>query len=271
MSSSVSRIELLCGASFLFAMVIASAQDRKVGEPAEHDRAEVFISVEGRTVVLTSLPEGSRVETGGVICELDPSDIKDRLVAQEIIVRGAEADVHASRIAREAAVMAVNEYQEGTFRQELAVTEGEIKLAESKLASAEDHLAWCQRMFAMGYCSMSEKISDELALKHARFALEAGQSQKKVLLDYTRARKIKVLTGAVEAARAGELAKQAVLERERSVRRRLTDQVGRCKVLAPSRGRITYAVPIGTGAIVHDGQLLGRIYADAASANNRAK
>lgn len=271
MSSSVLRIGFLCGASLLFAVVIASAQDRKQGEPAERDRVDVFISVEGRTVVLTSVPAGSPVEKGDVICELDPSDIKDRLATQEIIVRGAEADVHATRIAREAAVMAVNEYQEGTFRQELAATEGEIKLAESKLAGAEDHLAWCQRMFNKGYCSMAEKTADELALKQARFALEAGQSQKKVLLDYTRARKIKVLTGAVEAARAGELAKQAVLERERSIQKRLTDQIGRCKVLAPSRGRITYAVPIGTGAVLHDGQLLGHLVVDAASANNRAK
>ena len=168
MSSSVSRIGFLCGASLLFAMVIASAQDRKQGEPAERDRVDVFISVEGRTVVLTSVPEGSPVEKGDVICELDPSDIKDRLANQEIIVRGAEADVHATRIARVAAVMAVNEYQEGTFRQELAATEGEIKLAESKLASAEGHLAWCRRMFNMGYCSMAEKTADELALKQAR-------------------------------------------------------------------------------------------------------
>ena len=75
--------------------------------------------------------------------------------------------------------MAVNEYQEGTFRQELAATEGEIKLAEAKLASAEDHLAWCRRMFNKGYCSMAEKTADELALEASpdpEEVLRAGHS-----------------------------------------------------------------------------------------------
>ena len=55
--------------------------------------------------------------------------------------------MHATRIAREVAVMAVNEYKEGTFVQEFAATESGIKLAEAELASAEDHLDWVRRMF----------------------------------------------------------------------------------------------------------------------------
>jgi HlyD family secretion protein len=226
--------------------------------------------VEGRTIVLTSLPEGARVETGAVVCELDPAELRDRIAAQEIVVQGAQADVHATRIGREVAVMALNEYKEGGFRQELATIEAEIKLTESKLASAEDKLDWSRRMFEKGYCSLAEKVSNELALKYARFSLEDAQSKKKVLIDYSRAKSIKALTGAVEAARAGELGKQAALERERTLHRRLTNQLGHCKVTAPARGRITYAAPIGAGAVVHDGQLLGRVVAEGA-ATTKAK
>lgn len=271
MSSSIMRLGLLSGLAILLGGVIAWAQDRKEIEPAGRDRVDLFISVEGRTIVIASLPEETRVEKGDVVCELDASELIDRLATQEIVVRGAEADVHATRIAREAAFMAVSEYKDGTFRQQLAATESEIKLAEATLASAEDHLAWCQHMFAKGYCSMAEKISDEIALKYARFALEAGQSKKKVLVDHSLARKMKALTGEVEAARGVELAKQAVLARERSVQKRLTDQIGRCKVTAPARGRIKYALPIGTGAVVHDGQLLGRIVVNGASTDTKAK
>ena len=120
-------------------------------------------------------------------------------------------------------------------------------------------------MFVKGYVSASEQTVCELDLKQARFALEEAQSQKKVLIDYSKGRTIKALTGAVEAARANELAKQAVLERERSIQKRLKDQIGRCKVTAPATGRITYAAPIGAGAVVHDGQLLGRVIAAGAS------
>jgi HlyD family secretion protein len=181
------------------------------------------------------------------------------LAAEEIVVCGPEADVHATRIAREVAVMAVNEYKEGTFRQEFAVTESGIKLAEAELSRAKDNLDWVRGIFEKGYTTMAEKVTAELVLKHARFALELGQTKKKILIDYSKARTIKALTGDVEAARARELAKLAALERERSAQKRLTDQIGRCKVTAPAGGRIKYATPIGPGAVVHDGQVLFRI------------
>jgi HlyD family secretion protein len=120
-------------------------------------------------------------------------------------------------------------------------------------------------MFTKGYSSLAEKISEELALKHARFALEEAQSQKKVLLDYSRARTTKALTGAIESARARELAAQAVLERERSLQKKLADQIGRCKVTAPAAGRVEYAAPFGAGAVAHDGQLIFGVVTDAAA------
>jgi hypothetical protein len=108
------------------------------------------------------------------------------LAAEEIVVCGPEADVHATRIAREVAVMAVNEYKEGTFRQEFAVTESGIKLAEAELSRAKDNLDWVRGIFEKGYTTMAEKVTAELVLKHARFALELGQTKKKILIDYSR-------------------------------------------------------------------------------------
>jgi HlyD family secretion protein len=259
MSIKVMRLSFLAGLALLFAGVIVGAQDRKDAEPVGRASIDVFNVVESRTVVITSLPEGARVEKGDIVCELDPSEVRDRVATQEIVVREAEANVHATRIAREAAVMAVNEYKEGTFLQEFLATEVGIKLAEAELASDEDHLDWVRRMFDKGYVSMAEKVAAELTLKHARFALELGQSKKKILIDFSKGKMIKALTGEVEAARARELAKLAALERERSAQKRLTNQIGRCKVTAPAGGRIEYAAPIGPGAVVHDGQVLFRI------------
>jgi HlyD family secretion protein len=259
MSIKVMRLSFLAGLALLFAGVIVGAQDRKDAEPVGRASFDVFNVVEGRTVVIARVPEGARVEKGDIVCELDPSEIRDRAATQEIVVQGAEADVHATRIAREAAVMAVNEYKEGTFLQEFLATEVGIKLAEAELASAEDHLDWVRRMFDKGYVSMAEKVAAELTLKHARFALELGQSKKKILIDFSKGKMIKALTGEVEAARARELAKLAALESERSAQKRLTNQIGRCKVTAPAGGRIEYAAPIGPGAVVHDGQVLYRI------------
>jgi HlyD family secretion protein len=270
MSSNVVPLGLLAALAVLVAGVIAGAQDGKHAELARRDAVDVFNVVEVRTVVVTALPESTRVEKGDVVCELDQSELRDRLATQEIVVRGAEADADAARIAREVAVMALIEYKEGTFRQELAATESVIKLTEAKLSNAEDQTDWSRRMFAKGYISISEKVTDELALKHARFALEEAQSKRKVLIDYSKARAIKALSGAVESARACELAKQAAVERERSAQKRLSGQIGRCKVTAPATGRVEYVSRFGVGAVVHDGQLLCRVVPEGA-ATTKAK
>ncbi len=69
-------------------------------------------------------------------------------------------------------------------------------------------------MFEKGYVSAATKVSEELTLKKARFALEQAQSKKKVLVEYTRDKTIKELQSEVEKARSDELAKKATWELE---------------------------------------------------------
>ncbi len=101
------------------------------------------------------------------------------------------------------------EYVEGIFKQDFATVEGEIKLAESELSRSADRVDWAQRMFSKGYVSLAQKVSEDLALKKARFALEQAQSKKKVLVDYTKEKTIKELKSEVKKARSDELAKKA--------------------------------------------------------------
>ena len=76
MSSNVLRLGLLAGIAALLAGAIGLAQQPKGGEPAVGGRVDVYNSVEGRVVVVTSRPDGARVEKGDIICELDPTEIR---------------------------------------------------------------------------------------------------------------------------------------------------------------------------------------------------
>jgi multidrug resistance efflux pump len=256
MTSHVKRLILIALCAIVAAGAIALAQDKKTVAPTDESGVAVFNSVEGRTVVVSSRPEGARVEKGDIVCELDPSDLRDRLASQELVIQGCQADANANRIAREAAVMALIEYKEGTYRQEVASVTGDIKLAEATLTRAEDQLDWSRRMFEKGYVSLSEKNTNELRLQQARYKLEVAQGKRSILVDHSHEKTIKTLTGEVESARARELGALARLERERSTQRRLTDQIGRCKLAAPAAGQVSYIVRVGPGAVVHDGQLL---------------
>ena len=114
-------------------------------------------------------------------------------------------------------------------------------------------------MYEKGYASMAAKIAVELKFKQTQFALEQAHSKLKVLVGYTKTKTIKELSGAIETARSRELAKQAALERERSMKKRLGDQIRRCKVVAPVSGLLHHVTPIGPGAVLHDGQILFQI------------
>jgi HlyD family secretion protein len=265
MTSFKVRIGLVVGAATVVAGAIAVAQDRPRPAPAGSAGTEVFNSIEGRLVVVNSRPEGARVEKGEVVCELDSTELQDRLAAQTTLIRAREAELDAAGLATEAASLAVPGYVEGGYFQDLQQSERAIKLAESKLVRAEDKLDWCRRMFDKGYASMFEKTADELTLKESRFALELAQTKKKILVEYDRKQTISGLQAEVQAAKARELVKQAELERERLVQKSLASQIARCKVTAPVAGRIHYITPIGPGAVVRDGQLLCRIVPEGAA------
>jgi multidrug resistance efflux pump len=268
MVSNRMRIGILVSCTALVAFSIAAAQDRKAGEAGGqgHGGVAVFNSVEGRTTVLSIRPEGSRVEKGEIVCELDPTELRDRLAGAELAVQAALADVQGARLAREVALLALTEYEQGRFVHDKIAAEGEIKLAESNLARQEDVVEWTRRMFDKGYVSMAEKVSEEHALRMAVFDMERAHSKLKLLLVHTKGKTIKALTGQVETARARELAKQAALERAQAARKRLDGQIHRCKVASPTRGQVEYAGPIGIGAVVHDGQVLVRIVPDGTAA-----
>ncbi len=268
MSSRLMRIGALAGIAAFVTVTIASAQHRSAAGPggSEDRGVAVFNPVEGRIRVLSSRTEGARVEKGDIVCELDPAELKHRLAVEETEVHAARAGAQGARLAREAAAMELNEYKEDRFALELTAADGAIKLAEMNLMRAEDSLDWGRRMFAKGYASMAEKVTKELDFKKVQFALEQAQANKLVLVKRTRERMNRTLTAAVETARELELRKQAALQRAESTLDKLHDQIGGCKIAAPVAGRVRYDAPIGTGAVVQDGQVLFRIVPDGGPA-----
>ena len=126
-------------------------------------------------------------------------------------------------------------------------------------------------MFGKGYASLSEKISDELALKESRLALEQGASPKKRA---DRAHPKQTTTTALKAKLEAAKAERAHSSRPSSnasdrSRSRSATQIARCKVTAPIVGRVHYAAPMGPGAVVRDGQLLFRIVPDGAAGTEK--
>jgi len=202
---------------------------------------DAYCNVEGTTTIITIKPEGTRVTKGEIVCVLDSAALNDQLTNQRITTQSASANLKNATLTREVAEIAVVEYEEGVYKQDLATVQGEIKLAESDLSRAEDRLDWARRMFEKGYVSMASKNSEEFTLKKTRFALEQAEGKKKVLEEYTKGKTIKELRSEVEKARSDELAKKATWDLETSKEKKLEKQIAACEIKAPSDGLVVYA------------------------------
>jgi multidrug resistance efflux pump len=256
----------LVGVLACFAAIVPlAAQETKEKDKGPALRREGlggYNLVDVRTTVVACRHEGERVARGDVVCELDATELTDRLVVHDRVVEAAEAELRAARAAREAAEGAVVGFNDGTYRQSMEMAQGEVALAESNLKRAEDRLEWSDKMLAKGYLTVEETISERQKLQHAKFALEQAFTRKKVLEAYSKESTLKGLKAQVEAARAAELSRVAALASAEADRKAWKAQLAHSKVVAPAAGRVRFAPGVEPGAPVAEGQLLFHIDPD---------
>src|SRR5262249_53055104 len=164
-----------------------------------------------------------------------------------------------AKLTREVAEVAVTEYKEGIYKQDMQTVLGEIKLATSELTRAIDRIEWASRMHDKGYVSEAQVAAEDAAFQKTVFALEQAMSKRTVLQKYTKDKTIKELRSEVEKARSSELTKMATWELKKSNTDHLARDVARCKMAAPVDGELILAPGIEKGATVREHQLIFRV------------
>jgi RND family efflux transporter MFP subunit len=202
---------------------------------------DVMCEVEGSTTIIKILPEGSRVRKGELVCELDSASLKDSLTNQQIAVQQAEAAYLNSKLTREVAEIAKDEYLQGTYMQDMRQAEGEKALAETDMYRAKDRLAWTEDMYKKGYVSRTQMISEQANLQKATFSKEQAETKIIVLKEYTKRKMLTDLNSNIEKAKSDELAKEATLNLEKEKENKLKAQIEKCKLFAPNDGLVVYA------------------------------
>jgi HlyD family secretion protein len=221
---------------------------------------EVYCQVEPGATIVSILPEGTWVTAGQLVCELDSSSLRAQIARQVVAVKTAEAASAGARFAREIAEIAVQEYVEGVYPEELQTATQEIALARSSIASALERLKRTQmardQLNAMlrdqgGAKSAADvlavldieerRLVAEEALAQGRRALEIGQAKRDRLEKFTRDKTIKQLRIEVEKERTAEAAQEAVCDLEKSKEATLRRQIDNCRMVSPGDGVIQYA------------------------------
>jgi multidrug resistance efflux pump len=233
---------------------------------------DVKAQVAGGSTILWIIPDGTEVEQGAELVKLDQSNIEEQLNAQTISFEKAQALKIQAEEDFEAAKISVREYEEGTFLKEQKLAESQIRIALENLRSAENLLSHTQRMARKGFATPLQAEADAFAVERAKLDLEAAQTAKRVLVEFTRAKMLKDLEAKRETAAAKVRSEIAAFDLEQKRLDRLQAQLKNSVIKAPQRGMVVYAndldagrrggsssVKVEEGAPVREGQTLIRL------------
>ncbi len=155
---------------------------------------------------------------------------QEPVAALELRVRAAEARYRAAKLDREIAQSQLEEFQKVTLVREMADAESQIAAAKEDLERArkagpvaEERLARIRALLKKE-SALSLRLEDKYGAsvflpkieeQRATFTLEAAESRKKVLLEYTKRSRTQRLQSAIEMATSDELAKRAIWDLEK--------------------------------------------------------
>lgn len=202
---------------------------------------DVKCQVAGGSSILWIVPEGTEVKKGDKLVELDAAAIEDQMNTQRITYNKAKAAVIQAEKNYEVAKIAVKEYLEGTYVQELEAAETQITIAEENLRSAKNSLDYSERMFQRGYISQLELESQQFSVKRAELELNSARTARRVLEEFTKAKMMEDLQSQLETAKAAMESEEAAFELEEAKLKRLETQIANCVIVAPQDGMAVYA------------------------------
>ncbi len=251
------------------------------GTIQSRERVVVRSEVEGRTTILSLIDEGTHVEKGDLLVELDASGLEENKVDQqirvmnseaayirareqlEIIKNQAEADISQAELEYRFAQLNRTKYSDGEYPQELQRAEADINLANEELQRANDKLTWSERLADEGYLTRMELQADELAARRSAIDLELAEGSLSLLQEYTHQQRLEELESEVEQKRmalervrlrasadivqaeADYRAKKSEYERQEARLDRINEQLAKCRIKAPADGMVVYVTTGG--------------------------
>jgi len=210
------------------------------GELQSADNKDVKCEIAGGSTILWIIPDGTVVEEGQKIVDLDSSGIEEQLAAQTgVYEKALAAQIKATEDAAAAAI-AVKEYVEGTFLKDLQEVEAQITIAQENMRSAQNVLDHTERMARKGFATPLQVEADEFAVKRAKLELDFAQTSKDVLEKFTREKTTKGLEATRDAAQALARSELAAVRLEKAKLDKFTKQLEKCVIFAPKAGMVVY-------------------------------
>jgi len=205
------------------------------------DQGTIATAPPAPPAIVSIVPEGSRVKAGAVVCELDSSVFRDALPVQQIRFVQAKAWVEQARSILAANEIALREYEEGIFPQDVEQVRQYINICEIERDRAQRNLMWSRAVAAKGFRTLAQVDADAAVLKDAEISLHDAQSMLNRLVKHTGRRIKKARKAKIKAIGADLLALESCLLLEGERLRRIEVMVANCTMRAPRDGIVVYA------------------------------
>ena len=215
------------------------------GEVESSSSVEVRCEVRSRnssgTNILEIVPEGTRVQAGDFLIQLDASALNQELIQQQIVVSGSESMLIEAQTAFAAANLALEEYEEGTLKEQRETLEGALVVANENKRRAEEYLEYSRKLAERGYVSQVQLDADRFALDKAAKEQDVAGTKLRVLEKYTRKKLLNQLQSDIKTAKAKLAAREKTYELDKLKLEEIEQQIGKCRIVAPSAGQVVYA------------------------------
>lgn len=223
-----------------FRLEITERGEIESGEVTEI-KSEVKSMNAAGTAILRIVPEGTEVQKGDFLVELDSSALQEELTAQKINFNTAKAAMVEAQNLYETAVIAKREYLEGTYVQERQVIESEVFVAEENLNRAKEYYEYSKKLAAKGYVNELQLEADRFAVEKSQKELDAAKTKLKVLDDFTKAKMLKQLDSDIATTQAKWDSAKNSFELEKSKLEDVEDQIAKCTIYSPRDGTVVFA------------------------------
>lgn len=209
-------------------------------ESSSNTELRCEVSAQDGVRILEITPEGTFVNAGDVVVQLDDANIKKDLNAQLIALNTIKAAVSKAENERDAEIIAKKEYEEGTFVQEKQKLESERFVAEEYSRRAKNYYEHSKKLAARGYITDTQLESDRFSVEKWSKDLDAASTKLRVICDYTLPKMMKKHDSTIKTAEAAVAAEMAKCEIEQKKHDNLESQLAKCIIKAPSAGQVVY-------------------------------
>jgi HlyD family secretion protein len=200
--------------------------------------------VEGTTTIINIKPEGSHVNEGDLVVELDSSALVDKEVQQQIAVTTAESqletakgnvaiqvqqnasDIAAAELKLKLAQLDLDNYtkDDGDFEQLQTELQSQVSLCKDKLKQSTEQADYIERLVKKGFKTQTELASSRITQQSDTINLELAENKLKLLQQVTKVRTLTELEANAkefdrELERVKLKSKNALEQKEAELRR----------------------------------------------------